>query len=168
MKHERVFHIVMMMVTAAGAVLITAGLNGMLQGQEHCRDTVRDTVWSTYTVREPAVHDTVRLYTRLEKLPRVERCGDTVRVCDTVLVQVERVQVHYADSMYDAWVSGVDPRLDSVRLHMPEYRMTVTEQVKVPKPRRRLGIGPQVGYGWNGREYGPSFGIGIQYDLIVF
>ena len=119
-------------------------------------DTIRDTV----TVREPLVRDSVLVRTIVRELPVVRT--DTVRIAsevqrDTVSVEIPVTQKVYSDSLYDAWVSGYEARLDSIRIK----RETVTVTKRVPK---RWGMGVQAGVGTGGAYVG----VGITYNILNF
>ena len=119
-------------------------------------DTIRDTV----TVREPLVRDSVLVRTIVRELPVVRT--DTVRIAsevqrDTVSVEIPITQKVYSDSLYDAWVSGYEARLDSIRIK----RETVTVTKRVPK---RWGVGVQAGVGTGGAYVG----VGITYNILNF
>jgi hypothetical protein len=119
-------------------------------------DTIRDTV----TVREPVVRDSVLVRTVVRELPVVRT--DTVRIAsevqrDTVSVEIPVTQKVYSDSLYDAWVSGYEARLDSIRIK----RETVTVTKRVPK---RWGMGVQAGVGTGGAYVG----VGITYNILNF
>ena len=119
-------------------------------------DTIRDTV----TVREPVARDSVLVRTVVRELPVVRT--DTVRIAsevqrDTVSVEIPIEQKVYSDSLYDAWVSGYEARLDSIRIK----RETVTVTKRVPK---RWGVGVQAGVGTGGAYVG----VGITYNILNF
>jgi hypothetical protein len=119
-------------------------------------DTIRDTV----TVREPVVRDSVLVRTVVRELPVVRT--DTVRIAsevqrDTMSVEIPITQKVYSDSLYDAWVSGYEARLDSIRIK----RETVTVTKRVPK---RWGMGVQAGVGTGGAYVG----VGITYNILNF
>ena len=130
---------------------------------------VRDTVWYS----TPSASDSVVVRYETVRVP-IYRPTDTVRVTDTVMcsvpqtdsvkVQLPIVQRTYGDSLYTAWVSGYDARLDSIRLYTrSQYSFKARD-----KPRRwGVGIGAGVGFV---PKHGvqPYIGIGIQYNLIRF
>lgn len=102
------------------------------------RDTV--TLRDTVTIRDPApapivIRDTVvlRVYVPGEPYP--------------VEVPAERVQRHYGDARFDAWVSGlqvagIGPSLDSIRFE--KITQNITQTVEAPAPRKRpLRIGAE-------------------------
>lgn len=130
---------------------------------------VRDTVYYA----TPVASDSVVMRYETVRVP-IYRPTDTVRVTDTVMcsvpqtdsvkVQLPIVQRTYGDSLYTAWVSGYDARLDSIRLYTrSQYSFKARD-----KPRRwGVGIGAGVGFV---PKHGvqPYIGIGIQYNLIRF
>ena len=109
---------------------------------------VRDTVYYA----TPVASDSVVMRYETVRVP-IYRPTDTVRVTDTVMcsvpqtdsvkVQLPIVQRTYGDSLYTAWVSGYDARLDSLRLYTrSQYSFKVRD-----KPRRwGVGIGAGVGF----------------------
>lgn len=138
---------------------------------ERSMDTivVRDTVYYA----TPVASDSVVMRYETVRVP-IYRPADTVRVTDTVMCNVQQrdsvkvqlpiVQRTYGDSLYTAWVSGYDARLDSIRLYTrSQYSFKARD-----KPRRwGVGIGAGVGFV---PKHGvqPYIGIGIQYNLIRF
>lgn len=88
---------------------------------------------------------------------------------DSVPVVLPIEQRHYRqDSVYDAWVSGYDPRLDS--LHVYQRERTVYREREMPSRHRdrRWGIGVNAGYGMTPQGLQPYLGIGVSYNLIMF
>jgi hypothetical protein len=80
---------------------------------------------------------------------------------DTVAVEVPITSKHYGNDTYDAWVSGFEPSLDSIKV----YRETqyITETVTISKPPNRFSIGLQggYGYGFKSKTWEPYVGVGI-------
>lgn len=88
-------------------------------------------------------------------------------VPDSVNVIIPITQKVYEDSNYTAYVSGYDPRLDSLILRMSREIITIKEYQK-PK---RWGIGIHAGYGTTIKgtpQFTPYIGIGISYNLFSF
>lgn len=81
---------------------------------------------------------------------------------DSVTIELPTVQRRYEGEDYTAWVSGVEPRLDSVRV----YR--VNERVTIRTPPRRWHIGPVAGMGLTPKGWQPYIGIGVTYSVISF
>jgi len=82
---------------------------------------------------------------------------------DSAIVELPIIQQHYADSTYEAWVSGpIDPRLDSIRVFAPTTIITKREW----EPPKRWHIGPTIGYGFTPQGLQPYIGISITYSII--
>jgi len=87
--------------------------------------------------------------------------GDTVKVA----VELPLEQKYYkVDSLYEAYVSGVDPNLDSIRIF---YKTKEITEIRTLKDPRRFSIGPAVwgGYDFNGKQWGYGVGLSLQYNL---
>ena len=81
---------------------------------------------------------------------------------DSAIVELPIIQRHYADSTYEAWISGpVDPRLDSIRVFAPT---TIITQ-RVWKPPKRWHIGVTAGYGYGPKGFSPYIGVGVTYSI---
>lgn len=96
--------------------------------------------------------------------------ADTVRIRDTLFVEVQRQQRKYSDdSVYTAWVSGYRPSLDSIKVTQRTIITTITNRELAS--RWSVGAGAVTGVGYvvpfNGSN--PStglfagLGIGISY-----
>ena len=84
---------------------------------------------------------------------------------DSAIVDLSIIQRHYADSTYEAWISGpVDPRLDSLRVFAPTTIITRREW----KPPKRWHIGVTAGYGYGAKGFQPFVGLGITYSIFSF
>lgn len=86
---------------------------------------------------------------------------DTIRIGDTV---VNRQQTVYKDSLYQVWVSGYHPRMDSIEVYSRTVTNTVTNDIYhmiMPK-KKRWGLGVQAGYGYPGGWY---IGAGVSYNI---
>lgn len=120
----------------------------------------RDTITDTIRVVRPVVRDSVVL--RHEKVVRpVVR--DSVMVRDSVVIDSVRVylpitQKCYRDSTYTAWVSGYQPRLDSIHIYRPIITITTTK-------RQKFTYGIQAGYGITPKGLQPYLGVGIGYTF---
>ncbi len=84
---------------------------------------------------------------------------------DSAMVELPIIQRHYADSTYEAWVSGpIDPQLDSVKVFVPTTIITNRER----KPPKRWHIGVTGGYGYGARGFQPYIGVGVTYSIFSF
>lgn len=128
-----------------------------------------DTLHDTVTVREPFAVNAREVRTDTVWLPVVRTRTDTVLLTsngpkDSVRAVVPITQKTYADSTYKAWVSGYNPRLDSIQV----YRQTiVTTKTETVVKKRRIGIGVQAGYGYGFRYGGiePYVGLGVSWNF---
>lgn len=85
---------------------------------------------------------------------------------DSVEVEVPLITRHYADSSYEAWVSGpIDPRLDSINVYA---RMEVVTIKEPPERTGRWGVGMFAGYGITAHGVQPCAGISINYNFWNF
>lgn len=145
-----------------------------MAGGYHFRDTAKtvvktDTLHDTVTVREPVFVTERAVRTDTVWLPVVRTRTDTVLLRsdglkDSVRAVVPITQKVYADSTYKAWVSGYNPRLDSIRV----YRQTiVTTKTETVVRKRRIGIGVQAGYGYGFQYRGlePYVGLGVSWNF---
>lgn len=109
-------------------------------------DTVRDTVPVPYKIRVVRV-DTVYMRVITSK-------SDTVK--DSVLVELPIIQKEYKTNLYQAWVSGYRPNLDSIHTFIPITTIYVKQKAK------RWGLGLQAGYSYPNGLY---VGVGVSYNL---
>lgn len=149
--------------------LIKCGGIPTLHNQDMTEETKRDTVYLTDTIVEiepipvsivstgietrklpVSIHDTIYKY-----LPR-----------DSIEVEIPITQVEYSDSNYQAWVSGFEPSLDSIRIFKQKEIITIENLIK-EKPKR-WHIGPTIGYGYTPKGFEPFIGVSITYSLISF
>lgn len=99
----------------------------------------------------------------------LNKCARLERVNDSLQLVLLRVQRHYSDSTFDAWVSGIDPRLDSIKTY--QTNMVITKEIpviQVKKTRWGLGIHAGFGAGMNGTHvyYTPYVGVGLSYNIL--
>ena len=120
---------------------------------------IRDTIVDTITEVKPIAVDSV--ITRY-KWVNVERVKDTTIVNEVSEVVFDTIQVrlpieskHYTAESYDAWVSGYEPQLDSIKVYQREVK---------PK-QSRWSIGLQGGVGMTPKGLQPYVGIGVAYKL---
>ena len=109
------------------------------------------------------VADSSAIDSLLNECARLKRVGDSLHL---VLLRVQR---HYSDSTFDAWVSGIDPRLDSIKTY--QTNMVITKEIPViPVKQTSWGLGIQAGFGagLTGTHvyYTPYIGVGISYNIL--
>lgn len=145
-----------------------------MAGGYHFRDTAKtvvktDTLHDTVTVREPVFVTERAVRTDTVWLPVVRTRTDTVLLTsngpkDSAWAVIPITQKVYADSTYRAWVSGYNPKLDSIQV----YRQTiVTTKTETVVRKRRIGIGVQAGYGYGFQYRGlePYVGLGVSWNF---
>lgn len=145
------------------ACCIIAFLGGYDYASKHCYNicTVTDTIIKTDTVT--LAPDTVYREVSLgEKVVKVV-LHDTLCKIDTVEVALPFVQREYRDSDYNAWVSGYEPALDSIRVF--PRTVTIHERVMMKEKARRWGVYGGVGIGVSERGFAPYVGVGIGYRI---
>ncbi|WP_279167260.1 DUF6808 domain-containing protein [Muribaculum intestinale] len=133
---------------------------------------VTDTVTYIDTVRyyEPVARGEVSLGTQITFLP-VYIPRDSVRnvvdniPCDSVAVEIPVTQREYEGEEYRAWVSGYEPRMDSIYVYPRHEVVTIREVAAKPK---RWGIGVFAGYGMTPRGLEPCVGVSVSYNLWNF
>ena len=120
---------------------------------------IRDTIVDTIKVIKPIAVDSV--ITRY-KWVNVERVKDTTIVnevsevvFDTIRIRLPIESKHYTAESYDAWVSGYEPSLDSIKVYQREVK---------PK-QSRWSIGLQGGVGMTPKGLQPYMGIGVSFRL---
>ena len=128
--------------------------------------TVCDTVVShdTLIIRQPPVSAQAPLQSRriVVAADSVEAAADT----DSVAVTLPAVSRKYVGEGYEAYVSGIDPRLDSLRLFSTTKQ--ITTHIAAPARNSRWSVGVSAGYAATPRGLQPYVGIGVSYRLFSF
>ncbi len=159
--------IVAAVIAAAWAGWWLAERRAAIQGETSVRvDTITRT--DTIIARAPAAHGSTLVRYITVRAPAVR--GDTATGgCaaaskDTAEVALPITQQRYTDdSTYTAWVSGYQPRLDSIRTY--RRTATITREITRQAPRSRWGLGVQAGYGLTPHGFQPYIGLGINYRI---
>ena len=113
----------------------------------------------------PVPKDSVVIKYKYAKLPvKKDTCiskGDTcLAPVDSVEVVIPITQKIYEDSLYRAWVSGYDVKLDSIEFYIRTREIRIP--VLFPAKRKRWGLGLQAGYSYPNGLY---VGVGVSYNL---
>lgn len=69
--------------------------------------------------------------------------GNSEHPQDSALVEIPITSKHYQSPEYDAWVSGYEASLDSIKVYQKET--LITERVVVSKPPNRLSLDVEAG-----------------------
>jgi opacity protein-like surface antigen len=123
------------------------------------------------------VTDTVTEYVEVTHYLPSHQSAETLRydeiaatdytvVLDTVFVRLPVTQKVYSDSDYTAYVSGIDPSLDSIRIYHYNQHITNNTVVTVKQPPKRWNISLQSGIGITPDKIHPYIGIGVGYTLL--
>lgn len=111
--------------------------------------------------------DTLRIR---EPVYITRRIVDTIRLVirQTDTVYLPRAQRRYEDSLYTAWVSGYQARLDSIRIYFPTKIRYITKEIKTAQKPPRWGLSLQAGYGISKNGLAPYAGIGVSYNILTW
>ena len=123
------------------------------------RDTV--TVHDTIPHYYPKPVDVEKLRTEYRWLTRVETSTDTLH--DSILVEVPITSKHYGGDQYDAWVSGFEPSLDSIKVYQRTEYITETVTKSKPPNRWELDIVGGIDYNIKQQRYTPHAGGELLY-----
>ena len=118
---------------------------GFMLGRNSTKDTIERTLYKTDTIRLSTI-DTLTLK---KPLYRTYRIVDTIRIAvdSTRNVTLPISQKHYSkDSVYDAWISGYEPNLDSIRIYEKTNTEVVTNTIIETHVINKWGIYPSLGY----------------------
>ena len=126
----------------------------------------RDTVWRDSIIREPLPAETIN--TGRVVYIKIPMPSDTIRdtLRDSIEVPVPIYQKRYDDSLYTAWVSGFEPKLDSIDLRLPTITETVTKTIMKPSPLVNFGV--QIGGGYGVIHHQPDIYVGVGVQLNLF
>jgi hypothetical protein len=113
------------------------------------RDTLRITDTIPQYFPKPVEVERVKYVTRFMPVVRTDTVNNDVLsfIHDTVAVEVPITSKHYGSDQYDAWVSGFEPSLDSIKVYQrTEY---ITERVTLSKPPNKWELDAVAGLDYN-------------------
>lgn len=148
------------------ALIVSVLLNVFLtttSRRQRTTDVTIDTIVVMDTIRivEPIyIKETIVRYDTVF-FPMVEELDSTSNLSqDSAKVVIPITQRVYEDSTYKAWVSGYDPRLDSLHLYRKEvyYPVMIKQSVK---PKIVVSAGVYGGFGVRGADYGLGISVGV-------
>ena len=131
------------------------------------RDTV--TLHDTIPDIAPMPKDSVRLKYVTRWLPRavhdtIDHFVDVSKMMhDTVAVQVPITSKHYSSKDYDAWVSGFEPSLDSIKVYKETQVITETITRMKPPNKWELDLTGGIDYNFTAKKYTPHVGGELMY-----
>ena len=114
----------------------------------------KDSVRLKYVTRwlPMAVHDTIDHFVEVSKMMH-----------DTVAVQVPITSKHYSSKDYDAWVSGFEPSLDSIKVYKETQVITETITRMKPPNKWELDVVGGIDYEFKDNRYTPHVGGELMY-----
>lgn len=115
---------------------------------------------------KPILRDSVVIRYDTIKLPlKKDSCEAKQDICtpDSAEVVIPITQKVYDDSLYRAWVSGYNAKLDSIEINVRVREIRIP--VSAPSKRKRWGIGLQAGYSYPNGGY---VGIGVSCNLFMW
>ena len=125
----------------------------------HYYPTPKDSVRTKWVTRWlPASTDTIDHF--IEANNMVDHYADTSKM---IAVEVPITSKHYGSKDYDAWVSGYEPSLDSIKVYQrTEY---ITERITISKPPNRWELDLIGGLDYNTarQDFTPYAGGEILY-----
>ena len=123
---------------------------------------LRDTTTDTLIYRNPEFiftkqigYDSVRI---------IKNDSNSIQIISDSVVEIPITQKEYKDSTYHLWVSGYNPKLDSIEVYPSQVTTTkIITQEKATSRRFGFTVGPSVGYDVINRS--PSVGISVVYGI---
>lgn len=161
-------------VGCAVAMIFAAGLACLYNGCQPKRnvDETQEVVEISYdtipifiSTPKPTDSTILRYETVVVPIRDTLLVPDTAKI-DSVNVVVPIMQKVFRDSIYQAWVSGYNPSLDSI--HISQRTTTITRTItntEVQYKAKRWSVGVHLGVGVTPRKVEPYIGIGIAYNI---
>lgn len=133
----------------------------------------RDTVYvlDTITDYQPAPVDSakVRYVTRFLPVSKRDTVSqvELITLHDSVMVEVPITSKHYGSKDYDAWVSGYEPSLDSIKVYKETQYITntITRTVKDKGKHFFLDVGAGCEYQFNTKAAVPFAELGARLKI---
>ncbi len=119
------------------------------------RDTVRVTDTIPHYYPQPVEQQVVKYVTKWFPVTSTDTLTKYVTVRDSVAVDIPITSRHYHANEYDAWVSGYDPSLDSIKVYRETEYITETIIQSKPPNNRGLDIVGGIDYNTAQQRYTP-------------
>lgn len=142
-------------------------------------DTIRVVKIDTVVYRQPKMIDSVLVrYERVRfttsdgiahegATDSLELSNAEIPGGDSAWIELPITQKRYEDSIYTVWVSGYQPKLDSIRVYQKSESVTINNAMI--KRRGRWGVGLSIGVGvTTNHGVQPYVGLGVGYRLFDF
>lgn len=127
------------------------------------RDTI--TIFDTIPQYFPVVRDSaiVNYVTKYLPVLHTDTMTQWFTMHDTVAVEVPITSKHYSSQNYDAWVSGFEPSLDSIKVYQKETVITETITRMKPPNKWELDFVGGIEYNTASQRYTPYAGGELLY-----
>ena len=136
--------------------------HGNIKSENIC-DTTKVTIVDSVKKSFPVPVDSFVVRYITKSLPIARDSATTKHlVSDSVKVQIPISQKVYEDTLYKAYVSGYEPKLDSITIK--QKTTYITHTIRDKESRFRIGI--QTGYGLTPKGMQPYVGVGVSYRII--
>lgn len=147
-------------VCVAAAALVGVAV-GYVGGRHAAHGTDGKDTITDYQIRTRVEVDTLTVIRPLPYLVYMVT-GDTIRTDSCAHV---REVAEYSDSSYYARVSGVEPRLDEIRVYPKTVYRTETVTQTVAQKERRWCVGVTGGVGVTQKGVLPFVGVGVMWRV---
>lgn len=134
--------------------------HGRNKSEKVC-DTTKVTVVDSVKKSFPLPVDSFVIRYITKSLPIASDSATKQFVSDSVKVQIPISQKIYEDTLYKAYVSGYEPKLDSITIK--QKTTYITHTIRDKESRFRIGL--QAGYGLTPKGMQPYVGVGLSYRL---
>lgn len=127
------------------------------------RDTIRITDTIPHYYPKPMEVEKIRTEYKFLTRVKTDTVTNLLTLHDSVLVQVPITQKHYKDKEYDAWVSGYEPSLDSIKVYQQTQIITEVRTISKPPNRWELDLVGGIDYNTVNKKYAPHAGGELLY-----
>lgn len=135
--------------------------------QRYAADNITSDTVTVLRIDTIRIDKPVPVITTVTNTIRVQ-VRDTIRIHDTLYVQLQAQTKLYSDSTYRAQVSGFNPSLDWIEVYPRTVTETVNNHFREATKKARFGIGIQAGYGATKDGLSPYIGMGVSYNFLNF
>lgn len=119
----------------------------------------RDTITIVDTIPQyfPVVRDSavINYVTKYFPVLHTDTMTQWFTMHDTVAVEVPITSKHYGNNTYDAWISGYEPFLDSIKVYQKTEYITEVRTISKPPNKWELDIVGGIDYNTSSQKYAP-------------
>lgn len=134
--------------------------HGKIKSEKVC-DTTKVTIVDSVKKSFPVPVDSFVVRYIAKSLPIARDSVAKQLRSDSVKVQIPISMKVYEDTLYKAYVSGYEPKLDSITIK--QKTTYITHTIRDIESRFRIGL--QAGYGLTPKGMQPYVGVGLSYRL---